>query len=66
MIKVVLAVLAVRCIWSILGMVSSIWKAASYEETDPRMLRYYNDGLANNIIFWITFIGFWILYVITN
>ena len=66
MIKVVLAVLAVRCIWSILGMVGSIWKAASYEETDPRMLRYYNSGLTNNIIFWITFIGFWILYVITN
>lgn len=66
MIKVVLAVLAVRCIWSIFGMIGSMRKAASYEETDPRMLRWYNSALTDNVIFWITFIGFWILYVITN
>ena len=39
MIKVVLAVLAVRCIWSIFTMVVNIGKARSYEETDTRMLR---------------------------
>ena len=66
MIKVILAVLAVRCIWSIFTMVVNIRKARSYEETDTRMLRWYNSALTDNIIFWITFIGFWILYVITN
>lgn len=66
MIKVVLAVLAVRCIWSIFTMIVNIGKARSYEETDTRMLRWYNSALTDNIIFWITFIGFWILYVITK
>lgn len=66
MIKVILAVLAVRCIWSIFSIINSIRKAASYEEKDIRMLRWYNSALTDNIIFWITFIGFWILYVITN
>lgn len=66
MIKVVLAVLAVRYIWSIFIMICNILKAASYEETDIHMLRWYNSALTDNIIFWITFIGFWILYVITK